>query len=926
MSIVTRVAHSSRPCIALAALAVWAGCGGASPYGGGAAPDTTSSSEESTLGAFKPPGNRRIANLGTFAVAYEVERACRLQSAAFKSIEPPTSGWTDVGHNELAGSFFELRKIHPTMGPGGVSVITIEAQSTDGERLWLRNVPVGKDSDTAARRWNCAVSIADLQALEPKLTAKYVQIDRSRCTGIMPILGGLNDISSSTYTVLDASVFAGQPPDAKTAETQGDAGHYAIGIRLEAEGGAKRLTLSSTDFDRCFQRADRTPPPPAESNALVAWLRSADADTVAPPKASLETVEAVMGMRREQCTKEKFGRNEGLECHTPLLTATTGATGAYGPGRIEFVRERLVRGLYFIDGKLVPPTKAVRVVASVRTPGTERDGEFARGFKSALRKTISDQKTQMRRAARGRFSLVEGGGGGATTHVVNVRTRYDIPDLVVRTEPRTHRYVAGKKQVPNPGYSGAQRAVKEAQAQLDSAKTDGEIVSQKLDKAKKLCEKGGDAAGKAAGKAAAKKLGGIFGGFASAAVSGTASAACNTAKETAEQTLVKSRIDKAAAALETARSKARNTPRTRPVDDKRVHHYNAKHYRRSGVARATVTVSARGSDRTLFEHEVEVPFTAEATEVPTVSEVGLVGKQAKPPSKADAERALAELLVPLVDQTIMKWGTQQDVGGDVGDVKPGTRSWMVLLSRQAATNRPIKLLSDILDNRADELEKGETSYPVTLPPDLANRCFTFGAIALDGTNDVNLSLLDAGRVVARDTRTDPDAAFELCDVPAGNYTAQVSFGGDAPRATLVSLFESTPGKIKVEDVRQSTRGIPSIANRGDVLKLDGTGRVEFKGTGGKVVVGATGDRDGDGLADDVDRCPYEPEVKNLYLDTDGCPDEPPPGWSPPKQAEPETPPKAEKKSKKKSKKKKTKKRRGKKKKKEKKKKTEVFIP
>ena len=32
------------------------------------------------------------------------------------------------------------------------------------------------------------------------------------------------------------------------------------------------------------------------------------------------------------------------------------------------------------------------------------------------------------------------------------------------------------------------------------------------------------------------------------------------------------------------------------------------------------------------------------------------------------------------------------------------------------------------------------------------------------------------------------------------------------------------------------------------------------------------DRDGDGVGDDNDRCPNEPETRNDYLDEDGCPD------------------------------------------------------
>jgi hypothetical protein len=35
---------------------------------------------------------------------------------------------------------------------------------------------------------------------------------------------------------------------------------------------------------------------------------------------------------------------------------------------------------------------------------------------------------------------------------------------------------------------------------------------------------------------------------------------------------------------------------------------------------------------------------------------------------------------------------------------------------------------------------------------------------------------------------------------------------------------------------------------------------------------ARADRDGDGVPDDVDKCPDEPETLNGYQDEDGCPD------------------------------------------------------
>lgn len=47
----------------------------------------------------------------------------------------------------------------------------------------------------------------------------------------------------------------------------------------------------------------------------------------------------------------------------------------------------------------------------------------------------------------------------------------------------------------------------------------------------------------------------------------------------------------------------------------------------------------------------------------------------------------------------------------------------------------------------------------------------------------------------------------------------------------------------------------------------------FEDTDGCPEPGPVGDRDGDGIKDDVDRCPDVPETVNGVLDSDGCPDE-----------------------------------------------------
>jgi hypothetical protein len=195
----------------------------------------------------------------------------------------------------------------------------------------------------------------------------------------------------------------------------------------------------------------------------------------------------------------------------------------------------------------------------------------------------------------------------------------------------------------------------------------------------------------------------------------------------------------------------------------------------------------------------------------------------------------------------------------------------------------VKLLSDLLETRSEDLEKTALEYPVKMPANTKDRCFTFAAIPMTVGIDLNLFLMRKGddgvMTYARDTRTGADAAFELCDLPAGEYSVRIT----APKGTsaggvLVSMFDSTVGAATNDDTVAASRGLPTKARKGEDLVLNGEGIVTYVGVNNKVVTGKTGDRDGDGIPDDDDRCPYDPETKNGYLDQDGCPDVAPPGW------------------------------------------------
>jgi hypothetical protein len=811
---------------------------------------------------------KRVWGLSSFGIAHEIEPACELQAAPYTEGQgfPLPEQFVPVQPNALANTFYGVldRAYY-------ASAVTLLVADTEANRLWLRNRPA-PHAEEASIRWNCAVSTERIAGLKPRLSRKFVRLDASRCTALTPILGTGTDLSTSTYTVTDVSLFVGLPRESDGGWTQGA---VTVGIRVEAEGGAKRLTVPSSDFDECFVGADRSPPLPAEVEALREWLALKSPDVVAPPPVSLETVEAVMGVQRERCREQQFVGRSGLECRVPLLRQQNATRlGPFGTRAILLVRERAVDGLYFADGRLISPTEAVTMSAQVRLQGIRPRSSFARSFRAALDTSMADKQLQVRRATQARFRLLAPQASGEqATHSISVAVEYEIPKLEVLYETREHAYVAGTRREPNPAHAKARRAVADARGLLASAEQELEILERRLARAEQLCEAGASA--RAAPEAAGD---GVVRWIASSVRSAAVDSGCNEAARAKERAVVQARIASAQQQLAAAEHTAANTPETVQVDIKRTRSYRARRFRRTGVARAEIAISpAHDEGRVELRYTAQVPFGAFDIEIPRIPEIGLRGTLASPPTAEDAEEALAKALVGQLDRAVAKWGVEREVGEDSGPVQPGTRSWMVLVARQAASNRAVRLLSDLLENRPQQLAKASLSFRVRMPDERAGRCFVFGAIAVGGGTDVNLTLRRArGKAmtpVARDVRADPDASFEVCDLPSGGYDVVVDTHGAVPEGILVSMFESTPGRVSKADVSRATLGIPAMPRPDTLLYLNGTGRVWFKGAGGRVVKGRTGDRDGDGIADDADRCPYDPEIQNAFLDDDGCPDE-----------------------------------------------------
>jgi OOP family OmpA-OmpF porin len=124
----------------------------------------------------------------------------------------------------------------------------------------------------------------------------------------------------------------------------------------------------------------------------------------------------------------------------------------------------------------------------------------------------------------------------------------------------------------------------------------------------------------------------------------------------------------------------------------------------------------------------------------------------------------------------------------------------------------------------------------------------------------------------------------------GNYVdgSLFTYGGGASYRILpaVDLVAETYGSYLLSDASTALKpsnevvgGIKVFVERNSYLMLgagprytSGFEAADFRGFVGFIFEPSIGDRDGDGLKDDVDQCPDEPEDFDGFKDEDGCPD------------------------------------------------------
>lgn len=104
--------------------------------------------------------------------------------------------------------------------------------------------------------------------------------------------------------------------------------------------------------------------------------------------------------------------------------------------------------------------------------------------------------------------------------------------------------------------------------------------------------------------------------------------------------------------------------------------------------------------------------------------------------------------------------------------------------------------------------------------------------------------------------------------------------GAKPDLAGVPAWAESPSEALLSVRGRSNSGLHWLVGGGTALS-PGVGAAQYRifagGGFGKIGSGPAkvkiGDRDGDGIADDVDKCPDDPETFNDYKDDDGCPDQ-----------------------------------------------------
>lgn len=728
----------------------------------------------------KSLGLARFAEMKSFVVAYELEPACALQISRAPGV-PRDREWTSLDAAALVKGVYTIEeRVAQDNGPH-VDFIALKVRDNRGTVAWIRNTPAGPSPD-AARRLSCLVDASSVRDALPKSAAKLVRLTPRApgCAEVTPILGTTEDITFGAYAATSVGVFAGRAPSAGELDT-GTLRPVAVGVTLTSEGGQKRITLKASYFDRCFV-ADDSPAPRDEIDRARAWLGApGELDEAPTPAFGLDAMRAAMGLDPKACAG---AASAPKDCHASIVVPRAGAElGPFGARRIVFGSDRRAAALRVEGGKLTPRRDGDLVQVAIR-PGKSTSAEAARATLDAARASLDDRrKASLRRSHGYRLSPEP---DAAFVVEIDAEVKLGGPLSTPLSAPPTTLARASKK-APNPAAARAAIELRDAREALARSERDAALVKLTLGAGKATCEK----------------------------LPAALARHCQSLIADDPAAVAAARLGAAASRVQAAEALVRSTPPEIAIADASAP--KAASPRQAGLASLEVVIRATG------EHgkEGKEVFSQKLSSIP----LSLGDGGAAEPKPADIQAALGKLALGAIDGAIAEWRLESVLRGDVEPMRRGSRAWATANAVHAAGDRPVKLLADVTEARAEVLAPPNVLYRVALPKDASRRCFTLTASPLDGAVDVNMTLglvaKGAGFVpLHRDDRASPDAAFEVCHLPEGDYAISIEQRGDErAKAITMALFDSTPGGVGAEEARAATRGSPPAARPSEIVVL-----------------------------------------------------------------------------------------------------------
>jgi hypothetical protein len=670
-------------------------------------------------------------------------RACVLETAPGEAAPSAGATWTAFDTNDAAGEAFTVLDALARAEPAGATR-ELQVRDARGAVRWIRNAPAKSTADLD-RLWSCAAD-ADViaRSLKPVVAGKVrIAPSAPTCTSLTPVVGEASDVTFEPYTVAGRRLVV--------------AGGGVVPVLLLVAGDGAALALPQTDVDACFAVTNRAPSAAEDRTKVIRWLT--DGARSDPPPTPLASYLRVAGLDERSCLSEGDGPTRHDECRQPAFGASAGA----GDGKLHLFRDRVTEAVHAYGGKLAPAPELAGVNVLVRD-ATSKEPSFGAAFAKSLAATIADADASRARATSG-YRLIRSADAAQSitaNAILDVDVSFSMPKLETLTQDRRQRQSRGKASTSNPAYANGVKRVNAARAAIATAERDAPLFRAIFKPARARCD-------------------------APSAISCDASPApdIGDARVASRRAEVAS-LESALAAL----------PKLIETDDVAVVDYRAKVFRRHGEAVVTLKLSPTDALPNIppFKITHKVPFESSDMEVAADPAKGIAAHAGRAPEQAQVNAAVAQAVVADASAVVDTWMHRATAGVDANVFERGSRAHLALVARHAASNRGVRLVSDLIEDRPAMLARGTVEYPIRIatPP---GGCHALVAVPLLPGSNVNLALRERATrtLVARDARPAPDAAIDVCPLAAGDYVLEVSFRDGRAAPTAIGLFESTPG-------------------------------------------------------------------------------------------------------------------------------------